>query len=172
MDLLITAILLLPLIFILQTTIHEGAHALVGMAFGRSVKAFRVIPHISNGVLYFGRVSWWDDRKELSRLASTLIYGAPFFVGAPLWLFWMWLADTYHVEGFSVLEAVLYALFAGQGVDLAFGWLRSAWAPLERYDWVKVAMSRKMPTGWARATGGMFGLFVAVVTIAELVRNL
>jgi len=62
-----------PVYFLLWDAIHEGSHALMGVALGREIVRFRPFPHNENWTddkgeeqsrFYFGSVSFWVSNDE------------------------------------------------------------------------------------------------------------
>ena len=67
----------LPAYFFLETTIHEGSHAVAAIFNGYHVSAFKPYPHVASGQLLWG--AFYLKDKWYSKSSEAVIAAAPYF---------------------------------------------------------------------------------------------
>lgn len=111
-----------PAYYVLETTLHEGSHALMFLANGRKVLEFKPYPSITDGSFYLGYTNGEIGMNNTAMgvmLIAPLITDTVVFAAADLWLS--------NVNAHSVTaEIVFMAGMLAPLVDFAFNALFSS----------------------------------------------
>lgn len=143
--------------FFVQTTIHEGAHAIFAMMQGRSIESFKVWPHYvdhdndpsTRELFFFGRVIYSESSRWEPRWEQALRSLAPFVVSIPLFAAAAVLVGL-HDPIVSIPGIVFSVWWVAAGVDLAVA-ASDAWKGGRPRDLRKGASKLGLGSGFIRA---------------------
>ena len=135
-------VLSIIVVFLLQTTIHEGCHAIMALIQGQGIKSFKPYPHFvsvnNKKKLYFGRVVFEHNYRSKS-YQKTLRSWAPFIFCVPLFFIMFF---VHLIINDFVYEFYLY--WAALSIDVCRGLVLSMF-PNKMVDINNGARFIKMP---------------------------
>ena len=165
-------ILLLAIpMFFAQTFIHESSHALMGIAQNLSVKEFKPYPHMVDGRLFLGRVSYKPNSGFKDSIHKvTLRAGAPFIVGLPLFFLLFGLRVILFVK--NKARAPFSSAFVNlatfmPSVDVGNGLLQAFWE-MPYTDIHKVSVFGHIPIEQLQL-GALVFISVAVICLCYVI---
>ena len=128
LDWLTVTLCVIPAYF-LQTTIHEGAHAIFGLLQGLEIEHFKVWPHRGNRQrFYWGSVRFFQPKTvTLSDAENAWRAAAPFVVSGALWTVNFAVIGNWAPFPSRILMSVLAVFWTAQTIDLVRGFLLAWW---------------------------------------------
>lgn len=162
-------LLLIPLAYLVQVLVHEGAHALMAHLQGLEVTSFRFWPHTletpeGKRRFLFGRVTyrlpegadWPSDFETLLRA------WAPFIVSIPL-IMCLGLVIFFVTMG-PILKTVLSVWMTAAVIDVIRGLLQ-AWRDDDYLDINKGRIAMDIPASYVRFGAAMKIMFLVLIWV-------